>query len=168
MDDHTRALIPAPPAHLAAPPSDRRNLGRILLHIITNVEVEPLPPPVVLPDLAELPTLQRVYECLRLAALDAEQALSPGGHLRAIAKLACRVSVAAGVLSLCLAAVLAFVSVVLAAVVIITGQLVVILWNLLEAALLLVALLAVGAVLLVAVRVFTRRAGTAGHVRHRV
>ena len=157
MDERTTGLIPAPASALDYQQPDRRGLGRILLHIITNVEVQPLPPPAVRPDLAGLQAPQRVYECLRLAALDAEQALSPGGHLRAIAKLACRVSLVMGIIALCLAGVLASVSVALTVAVTIAGQLVQILWLLLQAMLLLIALLALGAGLLLGVRLITRR-----------
>jgi hypothetical protein len=55
-------------------------------------------------------------------------------------------------LSLCLAGVLAYVSLALATVVMVTRQLVVILWNLLIAALLVIALLALATACLFAVR----------------
>jgi hypothetical protein len=103
-----------------------------------------------------MPPPVRLYECLRLYLLDVEQALSPGGQLRGLGSWACRVAVAAGILSLCLAAVLVCVSLVLAVAVTITGQIVLILWNLLEAAMLVLALLALGALLLLAVRVVAR------------
>ena len=158
--------VPSPSAQLA-PLADRRSLATILWQVVSSVETKPLPPPVV-PDLDQLPPLLRLHACLRLFLLDTEFALSPDGGVRGLAKFACRISVVAGILSLCLAVVLACVSLVLAAVVTVTGQLVTILWNLLEAALLLVALLAIGVVLLVVVRILTRRSEAGGQVHRRV
>ena len=165
MDENFQALVPSRPVRLAIPPPDRRKLGAILWQVISAVEAAPVPPPEVAPALSSLPPVVRLYECLRLFLLDAEYSLSPDGGLRGIAKLACRVAVVVGILSLSLAVVLACISVLLAAAVTITGQLVLILWNLLEAALLLVALLAIGIMLLVTVRLLTRRADAGGQVR---
>jgi len=127
-------------------------VGVILWQIVTSAETSPLAPPEVPLNLPELPPLVRLYACQRLFLLDVEYALSPGGQLRGLAKLACRISFAAAIIALCLAAVLACVSLVLGILVIITGQLVVILWNLVQAVLLFIALLAIGAALLVVVR----------------
>jgi hypothetical protein len=156
MNEPPRALMPRPPTQLARPVPDRRRLGLILWQVVTSVEAKPPPPPSVRPDLATMPLLVRLYECLRLYLLDLEQALSPGGQLRGLGRWACRVAVAAGILALCLAAVLGCVAAVLAILVAITGQIVLILWNLLEAVLLVLALLALGALLLLAVRAVAR------------
>jgi hypothetical protein len=155
MDDPSRALVRGPPAQLAKPLLDRRGLVILLWQVLTSVETTPLPPPSAPPDLADMPVLVRVYECLRLCLLDVEYALSPGGQLRGIGRWACRISVAVGILALGLAAMLACVSVVLAVVAIIVGQLVAILWGLLQAVLLLIALLVIGFLLLLAVRAAT-------------
>ena len=155
MDDPTRALVRGPPAQLVRPLPDRRGLVVLLWQVLTSVETTPLPRPSVPPDLADMPVLVRVYECLRLYLLDVEFALSPGGQLRGIGRWACRISVAVGILALGLAAMLACVSLVLAVAAIIVGQVVAILWGLLQAILLLIALLVIGALLLMAVRTAT-------------
>jgi hypothetical protein len=102
-----------------------------------------------------MPPVLRLYECVRLFLLDVEYSLSPLGHLRGLAKLACRIAVAVGILALCLAAILACVSVVLAVVATIAGQVVSILWLLLQAVLLLIALVVIGVLILLAVRAAT-------------
>ena len=155
MDDPIRALVRGPPAQLTKPLPDRRGLVVLLWQVVTSVETTPLPPPSVPPDLTEMPPLVRVYECLRLYLRDVEYALSPGGQLRGIGRWACRIGVAVGILALSLAAMLACVALVLAVVAIIVGQVVAILWGLLQAVLLLIALLVIGALLLLTVRAAT-------------
>ena len=155
MDDPTRALVRGPPAQLVRPIPDWRGLWVLLWQVITSVETTPLPRPSVPPGLADMPPLVRVYECLRLYLLDVEYALSPGGQLRGIGRWVCRIAVAVGILAMGLAAVLACVALVLAVVAIIVGQVVAILWGLLQAVLLLIALLVIGFLLLLAVRAAT-------------
>ena len=144
------SLIPAPL------PPDRRGVAIILWQVLIAAEATPLIPPEVPANLAEMPPFLRLHSCLWLFLLDVEYALSPGGQLRGICKLACRISVALAFLTLCLAGVLACVALVLAIVVVITRQLIVILWNLLIAALLVIALLALAAVCLFVVRMLVR------------
>ena len=147
------SLIPSPL------PPDRRGVGIILWHVLTAAETTPLPTPDVPANLVEMPPVLRLHACLRLFLLDVEYAISPDGQLRGICKVACRISVALAFLTLCLAGVLACVAMVMTIAVVITGQLVVILWNLLMAALLVIALLALAAACLFAVRVLIRSSG---------
>ena len=102
-----------------------------------------------------MPLLLRLHACLRLFLLDMEYALSPGGQLRGIVKVACRISFVLGFLTLCLAGILACVVLALTIVLVITRELVAILWNLLTAMLLFVALLAPAGILLLAARILT-------------
>ena len=156
MDEDSAPPIPSPRESPAVLPPDQRGVAIILWQVLTAAEATPLAPPQVPANLADMPPLLRLHACLRLFLLDVEYALSPGGQLRGICKLACRISVALTFLTLCLAGVLACVALVLAIVVIITQQLVVILWNLLMAALLVIALLALAAACLFAVRMLVR------------
>ena len=157
MVDQVRSLVRSPPTQLARRLPDRRGLAGILWQVVRSAEAIPPPPPTVPSDLADMPLLRRVYESLRICLLDVEYALSPGGQLRGLGRWACRITVAVAILALCLAAVLGCVWMVLAIVVTITGQLVLILWQLLEAVLLLIALLVIGAMLLMAVGSAARR-----------
>lgn len=159
MDEDSASPIPAPPEYPAPRPPDRRGVATILWQVLTAADAMPLDPPEVRANLAEMPPLLRLHACLRLFLLDIEYAISPGGQLRGLCKLACRISVALAFLTLCLAGVLACVVLALAIVVVITRQLVLILWNLLMAVLLLIALLALAAACLFAVRVLVRSSG---------
>jgi hypothetical protein len=156
MDDERHALSPRPPNQLATLPPDRRGLWRILWQVVSSVEATPLSRPEVPPDLSQMPPLARLHGCVRLFLLDVEFALSPGGQLRGLAKLTCRIAVAMGMLLLMAAGVLALVSLVLGIAVVVAGQLVALLWSLLQAVLLIAALLAIGVGLLLAVRLATR------------
>ena len=151
MDEDSAPPIPSPREYPAVTPPDQRGVAMILWQVLT-AEATPLAPA----DLPDMPALLRLHACLQLFLLDIEYALSPGGQLRGICKLACRISLALAFLTLCLAGVLACVVLVLAIVVIITRQMVLILWNLLMAALLLMALLVLAGVLLFAVRLLIR------------
>ena len=137
--------------------ADHRSIGFILWQLLTTIEIKPVPPPTVPEDLATLPTLLRIHACVRLFLLDIEQSLSPGGQLRGLARLACRISIAIAIIASCAAAALACVAVVVTIAAIITGQLVLLVWNLLQAALLLLALLAVATVLFLAVGFLARQ-----------
>ena len=157
MDNLSHGIIRAPTSALDRQPQDRRGVGRILLHIITHAEAHSLPPPEVPPDLIRMPTALRVYESLRLAALQAEYALSPHGHVRALANLICRIAVVIGMVLIAAAGILALASLVLGVAVVVAGQLVTFLVLLLKAVLLLLALLAIGLGLLFVVGMVTRR-----------
>ena len=151
--DPVRALPPSRQemSHARNPPPmvhDRRGLPVLLWQVLTTTETAPLDPPAVPSDLADMPPVLRIHACLRLFLLDMEYAMSPGGQLRGLVKMTCRISLIVAFWALCLAAVLACVSVALAIAVVMTGRLVTVLWNLVTAALLMVALLILGAVLL--------------------
>ena len=137
--------------------SDHRRSSKILWQIVTAAKMTPVARPEVPPDLAEMHTLVRLHACLRLFLLDIEFAL--GGQLRGIFKLACRTSLLSAFLCLCLAGVLACVSLVLTVVIIITHQVVMILWNLLLATLLVVGLLITSCLLVLLARQLSRIKG---------
>jgi hypothetical protein len=156
MAESPNSLLPPGRDLPGRPPLDDRAAATILWQVLTARErTLALTPPEVPEDLTEMPLLLRLHACLRLFLLDMEYALSPGGQLRGIVKLVCRVSFVLGFLALCLAGVSACAVLVLAIALVITRELVAILWNLLTAMLLLVALLAIAGVLLLAARFLT-------------
>lgn len=150
-------LIPPSPAGLVRQPPQTRGIGAILWHLVTASNAHPLAPPAVPPDLMDLPPVARVHACVRLYLADIEYAMSPGGHLRGLVHLTCRIAVVLGIILLCAAGVLALASLVLSVALVVAGQLVLLLERLLQAALLLVALLAIAFGLLLAVRVAARQ-----------
>jgi hypothetical protein len=103
-----------------------------------------------------MPPLARLSGSLRLFLLDAEFALSPGGQLRGLAQLACRVAVAIGMILLTVSLLLMLLSLALSVAIFAAGQLVTLMWLLIQAVLLVGLLLAVALGLLVAVRLATR------------
>ena len=126
---------------------DRRSVTLILWQVLSATEVQPLAPPRVPPHLFELPPLLRIHGCVRLFLLDLEYALSPRGELRGLAKFACRLSLAVGIVLMCLAALLGCMLVVVSVTAVLMGQLLLVLWRLAQAVMLLLGLL-VGAVTL--------------------
>ena len=157
MNNQLQRVVPAlPPDPGPRLTRDQRGLGAILMHLLTTIEAKPVPPPSVPADLSNLPPLLRIHGCIRLFVLDLEFSLSAGGQLRSLAKLACRISLAVGILSMFAAAALACVSVIVAIAVAIAGQVVLLLWYLLEAAMLVLALVVMAIVLFMVVGLIVR------------
>ena len=126
---------------------------------MTATETTPLPPPTAPPDPPDMPLLLRLHACLRLFLLDLEYALSPNGQFRSVFKLAIRITMVMTIVALCLAGVSACVSMVLAIIVVITGQVVQILWNLLISVLLLMGLVVIAGVGVLALRLLAPSGG---------
>ena len=123
-------------------PIPQRGMWSILKSIFFSAEASPLPEPTLPMDLPDLSALARAYECVRFYLLDIEYALSPKGELRALMKVAVRITVLLSFLLLCSAAVLGCLAVVLGVLDVIAGHIQSIAYHLFMAAVWLVALLA--------------------------
>jgi hypothetical protein len=154
-----RSIEPAPTGS-----AGHRSVSIILWQLLTTIEIIPVPPPAVPENLTSQPLLLQIHGCVRLFLLDIEHAISPGGHLRGLTRLACRIGLVAAVISLCASAILACAAVVVSIAEVLTGQLVLVLWHLLQAAVLLMALLATATLIFVIVGFFarTRRSDSSG------
>lgn len=154
MADTPKHLIPSSPTCRDPPPQpvDRRHVMTILWQLFVSRPTQSLLRPAVPSDLGDMSSLVRIHACLRLFLLDIEYSLSPGGHLRGFVKLLCRLSIIIAVLAVFAAGVLACLALVLTVIATITHQLVVILRELLDAALLIVALLVIAAGLVLAAK----------------